>query len=154
MQADGLQTKSVQIATAVFHPKAGPAGIGVIAANAPATDISSIHEQALGSPEYLHFLAVLRALQLGKQIRAGNISILCPDERIVKLINRETPLEPGSPLAPLYMRIRALMHTYRLAEVRAVPRSRVEAARKLAAAASRMPARKTEPQGKLFAAAG
>jgi len=153
MQADGLQTKSVQIATAVFQPKAGPAGIGVVAANAPATEIGSIHEQAFGSSEYLHFLAVLRALQLGKQIRAGNISILCPDERVVKVVNREAPLEPGSPLAPLYMRIRALMHTYRLADVRAAPRSRVEAARRLAAAASRTPARKIEPQGKLFAAA-
>ena len=150
MQADRLQTKSVQIATAVFRPQAGPAGIGVVAANASATDIGSIHEQAFGSSEYLHFLAILRALQLGKQVHAGSISILCPDERVVKVVNREAPLEPGSPLAPLYMRIRALMHTYPPAEVRAAPRSRVAAARRLAAAASRMPTRKIEPQRKLF----
>jgi len=150
MRAQRLRTKCVQIATAVFQPKVGPAGIGVVAAHAPATNVSSIHEQVFGGSDYLHLRAVLRALQLGKEIRARNISILCPDERVVKLVNREIPLEPGSPLAPLYMRIRALMYTYRLAEVRAAPRSRVQAARKLAAAASRMPARKVEPQRKLF----
>ena len=153
MQADRLHTESVQILTAVFLPKAGPAGIGVAAAGMPATTISSVYEQAFGSAEYLHFRAILRALQLGRELRAERISVLCPDEEIVKLINRETPMESGSGLVPLYMRIRALMHTYRLAEVRAVPRSKVAPAQRLAAAASRMPARKKDLQRDLFTAA-
>ncbi len=153
MRAHRLQTESVQILTAVFLPKAGPAGIGVAAADMPATTISTIYEQAFGSAEYLHFRAILRALQLGRELRAERISVLCPDEDTVKLINRETPMESGSRLVPLYMRIRALMHTYRLAEVRAVPRSRVKPAQRLAAAASRMPVRKKDLQRDLFAAA-
>ena len=152
MRAERLRTDCVQVMTAVTRPETGPAGIGVLAADAPSTMIGSIHEQALGSMDDLYFRAVLRALQLGKQIRASNISVLCPDERIVKLINREVQIEPGSPLVLQYMRVRALMHTYKLAEVVSVPRSRVEPARRLAVAASRMPARKPELQRSLFAA--
>lgn len=142
MRPGRLRTKSVQILTAVFLPKAGPAGVGVAVANGPAATISSIYEQAFGSAEYLHFRAILHALRLGKSLRAERISVLCSDEEIVKLINREAPLEPGSPLFPIYTKIRGLMHTYRLAEVRAVPKSRVEPARRLAITASRMPVRK------------
>jgi len=153
MRAERLRTKSVQILTAVSNPESGPAGIGVVAANAPATVAGSIYEQALGSTEELYLRAVLRALQLGKQLHASSVSILCPDEYAVKLVNREAPIEPGSPLALLYMKARALMYTYQLAEVLAVPRSRVESAHRLAVAATRMPAAKKDPQRTLFSAA-
>jgi hypothetical protein len=72
----------------------------------------------------------------------------------VKLVNREIALEPGGPLALLYIRIRALIYTYDRAEIRAVSRSRVRAARRLAVEASRMPVRSSNPQRELFAAAG
>ena len=152
MRAGRVQTKSVQILTAVFRPPDGPAGIGVMVANAQGTVPSSLREQAVGSPEYLHLRAVLRALQLGRKLRAGNVSILCPDEYAVKLITRESPVEEGSRLVPLYMRIRALMHTFRLVEILAVSRSRVEPARRLAIAASRGPAPRQDLQRSLFAA--
>ena len=154
MQADKLQTRPVQILTAIFRPESGPAGIGIAVADAPANTIGGLREQAIGSREYLLFRAILRALQLGKELHAERIAILCPDEDSVRLINREMPLKPGSGLVPCYMRIRALMHTYRAAEVRVAPRSRVEPARRLAIAASRMPVRKPDPQRSLFAAAG
>lgn len=145
MRTVKLQTKSVQVMTAVARPETGPAGIGVMAANTPAEAFGNIYEQALGNTDALHLRAVLRALQLGKQLHARNISILCPDEYVVKLVNRELSLEPGSPLAVPYIKIRALMHTYKLAEVLAVPRSRVEPARRLAIEAARM---RTPVQGK------
>jgi len=154
MQADKVQTKSVQILTAVFRPQTGPAGIAAVVANAPATAIGSIHEQAFGSAERLHFRAVLRALQLGRNLHARDISVLCPDEEVVKLINREAALEPGSSLTPLYVKVRALIYTYRLAEVRAVPRKRVVPAYRLAVAASRMSGWKKSPQKSLFTLAG
>ena len=151
MRAEKLQTKSVQVLTAVSDSETGPAGIGVVAANTPATTLGRIYEQALGDPDDLYFRAVLRALQLGKQLHASNISILCPDEYVVKLINREVPLEAGNRLTVPYMKVRAMMHTYKLAEVLAVPRSRVESAHRLAIAASKMQIRRPEPQGNLFA---
>lgn len=153
MQTGRSQTRSVQILSAVYHPESGPAGVGAIVADAPTTSFSSVHEQVFGSADQLYLRSVLRALQLGKKLHADNVSILCPDETTVKLINREIPLELGSPLAPLYIKSRAMMHTYRFAEVRIVPRSRVEPARRLAIAASRMPVRRTEPQRTLFSAA-
>ena len=151
MRAEKLQTKSVQVMTAVARPETGPAGIGVVAINAPTEALSNIYEQALGNADDLQLRAVLRALQLGKQLHASNISILCPDEYVVKLVNREVALEPGSPLAVPYIKVRALMHTYQLAEVLAVPRSRVEPARRLAIEASRMPVHTKQIQKSLFA---
>ena len=144
--------EAVQIMTAVHIPEVGPAGIGVTTANAPANAISRVYDQSYGSAEYLELRAILRALQLGRSLRAGSISILCPDETIARIANREVSLELGSPLVPIYMKIRALMYTFKLAEIRAVPRSRVEPARRLAIAASRIPAQKPEPQRTLFAA--
>ena len=146
------KARAVQIMTAVYIPEVGPAGIGVTTANAPANAISRVYDQSYGSTEYLELRAILRALQLGRSLRAGSVSILCPDEMIARIANRDVRLEPGSPLAPIYMKIRALMYTFKLAEVRAVPKSRVEAARRLAIAASRIPAEKPEPQRTLFAA--
>ena len=143
---------AVQIMTAVHIPKVGPAGIGVTTANAPANAISRIYDQSYGSSEYLELRAIFRALQLGRSLRAGSVSILCPDEAVARIANREVPLELGSPLAPIYMKIRALMHIFNLAEVRAVPKSRVEPARRIAVAASRIPAKKPEAQRTLFAA--
>ena len=143
---------AMQIMTAVHIPEVGPAGIGVATANAPANAISRIYDQSYGSPEYLELRAIFRALQLGRSLRAGSVSILCPHEAVARIANREVPLELGSPLAPIYMKIRSLMHTFKLAEVRAVPRSRVEPARRIAVAASRIPAKKPEVQRTLFAA--
>lgn len=143
---------AVQIMTAVHIPAVGPAGIGVTTANAPANVVSRVYDQSYGTAEYLELRAILRALQLGRSLHAGSVSVLCPDEVIARIANREVPLELGSPLAPIYMKVRALMHTFKLAEVRAVPRSRVEPARRIAIAASRIPAKRPEPQRTLFAA--
>ena len=146
------EARAVQILTAVHIPGVGPAGIGVTTANAPANAVSRIFDQSFGSGEYLYLRAVLRALQLGKSLHIRNISILCPEDNVVRIVNREAPLEPGSPLVPIYMKIRALIHTFKMAEVRAVPRSRVKPARRLAVAASRIPSQRPEPQRSLFAA--
>jgi hypothetical protein len=146
------QARAVQIMTAVHIPEVGPAGIGITTANAPANAVSRIYDQSYGSAEYLELRAILRALQLGRSLRARSVSILCPDEMIARIANRDVHLEPGSPLAPIYMKVRALMYTFKLAEIRAVPKSRVEAARRLAIAASRIPAQKPQPQRTLFAA--
>jgi len=143
---------AVQIMTAVHIPEVGPAGIGVTTANAPANAVSRVYDQSYGSAEYLELRAILRALQLGRSLRVGSVSVLCQNEVIARIANREAHLEPGSPLVPIYMKIRALMYTFKLAEVRAVPRSRVEPARRLAIAASRIPAQRQEPQRTLFAA--
>lgn len=150
MQASRLQTRSVQICVAVHRPEAGPAGIGVAAAGSPRDQLSGIREQAVGEPDVLFLRAILRALQLGRRLKAENVSILCPDQRAVRIVNREETLEPGSPLAPLYIRIKAQMYSFRDAEVLAVPQSRVEAARRLAMAASRNAHSKTEVQPELF----
>ena len=144
----------MRILTDVFIPDEGPSGIGIVATNAPSTSVGGIYQQAVGDPEELRLRSVLRALQFGKDLNAERICILCPDEVTVKLVNREMPLEPGSPLALLYIKIRALIYTYSQAEVRAVPRARVRPARRLAIAASRMPVRSSNPQRELFAAAG
>ncbi len=138
--------------TDVFVADEGPSGIGVAAANAPSTSISSLYEQSFGEPEKLYLQSVLRALQLGKDLSAEKVCVLCPDEQTVRIVNREARLEPGSPLAPLYMRIRAQIYTYRQAEVRAVSRSRVREARNLALTASRLPIRSDNPQYELFPA--
>ena len=151
MQAD---RPPLRIMTDVFVADEGPSGIGVAAANAPATSISALYEQSFGEPEQLYLQSVLRALQLGKDLSADKICVLCPDERTVRIVNREISLKPGSPLAPLYMRIRAQMYTYRQAEVRAVARTRVRQARGLALTASRMPVRPANPQYEMFALAG
>lgn len=151
MPLERLRTKTVQMVTAVHRPESGPGGIGVVVAGASTTSFGSVYEQAVGSPLYLEFRAILRALQLGKRLKAEEISILCSDDQAVKIINRELPIEPASGLVPMFMKIRALMHTYQVAEVRCVPRSRVEPARRLAITASRMPQDKSELQGKLFA---
>jgi hypothetical protein len=140
--------------TDVFVADEGPSGIGVAASNAPATSISTLYEQSFGEPEKLYLQSVLRALQLGKDLSAEKICVLCPDEQTVRIVNRETPLEPGSPLAPLYIRIRAQIHTYRQAEVRVVSHTRVRQARSLALTASRMPVRSDNPQYEMFALAG
>jgi hypothetical protein len=141
------KARAVQIMAAVHVPEVGPAGIGVTTANAPANAVSRVYDQSYGSAEYLELRAILRALQLGRSLRAGSVSILCEDEAIARIANRQTPLELGSPLAPIYMKVRALMYTFKLAEIRAVPR-----ARRLAIAASRIPAQKPQPQRTLFAA--
>ena len=146
------KARAVQIMTAVHIPEVGPAGIGVTTANAPANAVSRVYDQSYGSAEYLELRAILRALQLGRSLRARSVSILCQGEVAAGIANREVQLEPGSPLAPIYMKVRALMYTFKLAEVRAVPKSRVEPARRLAIAASRIPVQKQEPQRSLFAA--
>lgn len=154
MHKDIHRAKPVRILTSAYFANEGPSGIGVVAVNAPAGSARSICEQTFGSEAELHFRSILRALQLGKELGARDIVVLCPDDEIVKLVNRETALEPGSPLALLYFRIRALIYTYRRAQVRAVSRSWVRAARRLAFEASRMPVRASNPQRELFAAAG
>jgi len=137
MPREKLQTKSIQILTAVVSAKSGISGIGVVAPTVSSDRIRSIHEQDSGSSDYLHFKAVLRALQLGKILNSRNISVLCPDEKTVRVVNREEPLELGSPLVPLYIKIRALIYTYGTAEVLAVPKSRIGPARRLAVSAMR-----------------
>lgn len=150
MLANRLKTRSLQICVAVYRPEIGPAGIGAAAVGAAKDEISGIREQTVGGQEELHLRAILRALQLGRRLKTENISILCADQRTVRIVNKEEPLEPGSPLVPLYIRIRAQMYTFREAEVLAVPQSRVEPARRLAIAASRTVSGKTEVQPGLF----
>ncbi|MCX6376064.1 MAG: reverse transcriptase-like protein [Armatimonadetes bacterium] len=144
----------IRVLTSAYFSDEGPSGIGVLAVNAPVTSVGSVCEQTFGGEDELHFRSILRALQLGKELGAKDILILSPSDKIVKLVNREIALEPGGPLALLYIRIRALIYTYDRAEIRAVSRSRVRAARKLATQASRMPVRSSNPQRELFAAAG
>ncbi len=152
MQTNRRTTKPLRVLTDAFIADDGPSGVGAVAVNAPSAYISSVFEQRMGPPEELYLRAILYGLQIGKELGACNISVLCPDETAVKIANRELALEHGSPLAPLYMRIRALIYTYAQAEVRAVPRSRVKHARSLALSASRMPIRRANPQYELFAA--
>lgn len=154
MQSARSGARPLRVLTDVFVSDDGPSGIGVLAANTPSPNNGSIYEQAFGKPEELSLLSVLQALKLGKNLNAERICVLCPDEITVKIVNRETPLQIGSPLAPTYMSIRALIYTYQKAEVRAVSRSRVRPARELAIAASRLPVRSSNPQFELFALAG
>jgi len=142
----------LRVLTDAYVAEEGTSGVAAVAVNAPSAYVSSVYEQRIASPEELYLRGILYGLQIGKEIGTCNISVLCPDEIAVKIANRELPLEHGSPLAPLYMRIRALIYTYAQAEVRAVPRSRVKHARTLAQSASRMPAHRTNPQYELFAA--
>lgn len=150
MHADE-QSKRVVILTAAFNPESGPAGIGAVAEGVSPEAVGSICEQAAGSSDYLHFRAILRALQLAKHLRAVEVRVLCPDERVVKMVNRELPLEPGSYLAPVYMRTRALMYTVPRVEVTSASKFRIAPARRLAIAASRV--RRKERQKDLFSAA-
>jgi len=148
------RAKPIRILTGACFADSGPSGIGVVAVNAPATSVGSVCEQTFGDEDELHFRSILRALQLGKDLGVGSILVLSPSDKIVKLVNREIALEPGGPLALLYIRIRALIYTYHRVEVRAVSKSRVRAARKLAVQASRAPVRSAQAQGELFAAVG
>ncbi len=150
MQAEKSQTNPVEILTAVHQTDSGVGGIGVVVPNAKRTAAGRDYEQADGSLEELQFRAVLRALQFGKQLRADRVSVLCSDKSAVSQVNRETPVAAGGRLPLLYMQIRALIYTYQRAEVLAVPKSKVRAARRLAVAASRMPVRVSRSPGTLF----
>lgn len=139
--------------TAVVQMASGHAGIGVVAPIASPNTISSIREQAAGTRDYLYFKAVLRALQLGKHMNARNVSVLCPDEKTVDIVTRKVPLELGSPLAPLYIKIRALVYTFANAEIMVVPITRVEPAARLALAAGKSQIGEVATQTSLFPAA-
>ena len=137
--------KSLQILTAISPGHGGVSGIGVAASGLGGATLGTIREEARGGSDELYLRAILRALELGRRLHAENVSILCPDEATVALANGEARLEPGSPLTPTYIRVRALMHSYRFSEVRLAARSRVEQARRLAVSAGRMPVRTTTP---------
>lgn len=139
MQADRLQTKNLMIETAACRPDSGPGGIGVVARNVHPTVAGRICEQAYGDAEELTYRAVYRALDLGKRLRLDEVSILCPNETIVKQINRELPVPQQGRIPLLYVRVKSLMYTYKHAEIIAAPEGRVRAARKLAVAGSRIP---------------
>ena len=151
MQRD---SKQIRILTDAYPVEGGPSGIGIVAVNAPPNRISRISEQAFGSAQGLHFRAILEALELAADLGARGVVVYCPDPPTVRLVNREIPLSPGSPLVPLYVRIRALMHSFPDAKVRCVARSRVKFARRLAMEAISRPVRSADPQGDLFAAVG
>lgn len=151
MQAERSQTKVLQIQTAVCRPDSGPGGIGVAVPGVGPTVAGHIYEQAYGSREELLYRAVHRALELGKRLGADQVSVLCPDESVVRQINRETPVPQDGRLPLLYMRLKALMYTFRHAEVSAAPEGRVRAAQRLALAASRIPAKAGKKARTLFA---
>ena len=151
MQSSG---KQIRILTDTYPVADGPSGIGIVAVNAPAGSISRISEQAFGSAQGLHFRAVLEALQLAGELGARSVVIYCPDPLVVRLVNREVALSPGSSLVPLYIRVRALMHSFPNAKVRCVARSRVKVAGRLAMEAIHRPIRASDPQRELFAHAG
>jgi ribonuclease HI len=134
-----LQTKTLVIETAVCRPDSGPGGVGVVARDVHPTVAGRICEQAYGSIEELTYRAVLRALDLGKRLGLERVSILCPNETIARQINRELPVPQESRIPMLYVRVKALMYTYKRAEIIAAPEGRVRAARKLAMAGSRIP---------------
>lgn len=150
MQAEESQTNPIQILTAAYRTDSGPGGIGLVVRNAAPTAVGQVYEQSYGSIEELQFRAVLRALQLGKKLRANRICVLCPDESVVKQVNREVPVAAEGTLPLLYMQIKALVYTYRQAEVIAVSKSKVRAARRLAVAASKIPVRRKAAPRTLF----
>lgn len=151
MQARESGNESLQVLTAVVASESGTSGIGVATVGGPSTTITHLREQAVGSVDQLYLHAILRALQLGHRLGAENVSVLCPHDTAVKLVNREISMEPGSNLGPACVRIRALMHTFRQSDVVLVTKSRVEPARRLAASAAGVPVRGGEPQNGLFA---
>jgi hypothetical protein len=137
--------------TAVFQPKSGPAGIGVLAPDVEVSQMGSLYEEASGlSSEELSFFGVQRALELARSLESMRVIVLLADEKAVRLINRETPILPGSLLALYYIKIRALMYTFKSAQIVAVPRGRVRPAIKLAAAHGRISERRTAIQKTLF----
>ena len=150
MQAGGSQTRSVQFLTAAVSPETGPGGIGVVALNVCPTEPAGVYEQAIGTSEELLYTAVLRALQLGKRLGASEVTVFCPDEMVVKQINRELRIVTGGRLALLYIKVKALMYRFESARVVTASRSKVSAARKLALAASRIPVPKKESPRTLF----
>ncbi|MHB0912019.1 MAG: hypothetical protein ACYC2Y_01060 [Armatimonadota bacterium] len=105
--------KRLQMQIAVRENASGPAWVWIAAGRATTV------EKATGDRTYLHLLGVLRALELGRNLRVESISVFCPDEAAARIANRELPLPAGSPLGPIYIRIRAMMHTYRRAELHA-----------------------------------
>lgn len=139
MRADRLKTETLMMETAVCRPDSGPGGIGVVARNVHPTVAGRICEQAYGSVEELTYRAVFRALDLGKRLRLEQVSILCPNETVARQINRELPVPQEGRIPLLYVRVKALMYTYKQAEIIAAPLGRVRAARKLALAGSRIP---------------
>ncbi|GEM_PF-2782038 len=139
MQADRSQTRSLKIQTAVCRPERGPGGIGVAVAGVGPTVAGRIYEQAYGAEDELMYRAVLRALELGKRLGVESVSVLCPNDTIARQINRAIPVPQQGRLPMLYVKVKALMYTFRHAEVVSVPDGKVRAAHKLALAASRIP---------------
>jgi hypothetical protein len=112
--------------------------------------VGSLYEEASGGSDELAFLGVQRALELARSLEAERVVVLLSDEKVARLVNREAPVLPGSLLALYYIKVRALMHTFKSAKIVAVPRGRVCPAIKLAATRGRIPERRADLQKTLF----
>lgn len=135
MRRKELQTDPVRLLVSVCRVNNHSAGIGIYVENLSTNCIEKIYEPVRSefvSDEHLYLIAILWSLQLSRKYHTDNIEVLCPNEISVQIVNRDICLEPGSVMVPVYVQIRALMHTYESIIVKAVSEDIVEPARKIA----------------------
>lgn len=137
----------------IYQTGDNSAGIGIYAKNLTTQTIERFYEQTSYNPlkdENVYLHAIYRSLVLGKKFRTRNLEILCPSITAVNIVNRELPLEPGDSMVPLYIKIRALIHTYESAIIKPASQEMVAAAQKIAISGRPINPEKNINQAKLF----
>ncbi len=116
----------------------GRHGIGVVIRNRRHQRLESLTEQAVGGPpDRARFAAIAAALRAGRRLGIDRMVVYCHDPSVVDQINRREPTPPERLAGCL--EVRALLHTYRHAEVAAVPWPRTLEAIGLAREAASQP---------------